>query len=147
MIWNVRFLQLAQHIAGWSKDRSTQVGCVVANTDRRILSVGYNGFPAGMDDEAEHRHVRPEKYMYTEHAERNAIYNATRSGVSLKGAILYSTLFPCADCARGIAQSGIAEVVVPNVPFREDWSKSFEVSQEIFRELDIIITEVFIESP
>ena len=73
-----RFMNLA-YVAEWSKDRSTKVGCVVIGPDREVRSMGYNGFPRGINDEIERRHARPDKY--TEHAERNAIYNAARVGV------------------------------------------------------------------
>ncbi|MBT3703387.1 MAG: CMP deaminase, partial [Alphaproteobacteria bacterium] len=74
--WDQRFLKLADEVATWSKDRSTQVGAVIVMKDRAPGPYGYNGFPRQIDDEAEERHNRPAKYKWTEHAERNAIYNA-----------------------------------------------------------------------
>ena len=124
--WHKRFYDLALHIASWSKDRSTKVGAVIVDCDKRILATGYNGFPSGCDDTKEERHQRPAKYMYTEHGERNAIYNAVKSGVRLQGATLYCTMFPCADCTRAIIQSGIKTIITP-VPNMElaAWKEHF----------------------
>ena len=108
--WNKRFIDLCNHIAQWSKDKSTKVGTVIVDSDKRILSVGYNGFPAGVDDDVETRHERPTKYMYIEHSERNAIFTASRIGVSLVDSTLYCNYFPCPDCTRAIIQSGIKTV-------------------------------------
>ena len=75
--WNSRFMDLARLVAGWSKDTSTKVGCVIIGPDKEIRSTGYNGFPRGVDDTIPAGHERPAKYDFTEHAERNAIYNAS----------------------------------------------------------------------
>ena len=136
--WDHRFLALAAHIAEWSKDRSTQVGAVVIGPKKEIRAVGYNGFPRGVNDEVEARHQRPTKYAYTEHAERNAIYNASYTGTSLDGCALYVTHFPCSDCARAIIQAGIAEVYVDrqklSADFLERWEHDMNISTEMFGE-------------
>lgn len=111
MTWNDKFINLANHIATWSKDESTKVGAVVVNNRNKILSVGYNGLPIGVNDNIEERHVRPEKYSWFEHAERNAIYSAAEEGISLKNSKMYCNYLPCPDCARAIIQSGITEVI------------------------------------
>ncbi len=136
--WHIRFIELAKHIASWSKDRSTKVGAVAIGPNREICSVGYNGFPRGVDDDIEERHERPAKYSWTEHSERNCIYNASRIGVSLDGCELYCTHFPCPDCARGIIQSGITTVFYPEDSsedargFRERSYESHKISLEMF---------------
>lgn len=107
--WCKRFLNLAYEIASWSKDTSTQVGCVIMNEDGMPLSFGYNGMPRGIEDDVEARHERPEKYFWFEHAERNAIYQCQ---TSLKGATAYVTHAPCSDCARAFIQSGIKAIVI-----------------------------------
>ncbi len=109
--WDLRWIQKAHEFADWSKDKSTKVGAVIVNQDNRLVSQGYNGFPGGVNDSIPYRYERPQKYMYTEHAERNAIYNAARMGTSTKDCTLYTQLFPCVDCARGIIQSGIIRLV------------------------------------
>jgi dCMP deaminase len=96
-----------------SKDPNTQVGACIVNTDHKIVGVGYNGFPIGVDDdeipwEREGEWLET-KYPYVCHAELNAILNAISS--SLKGCTLYVGLFPCNECAKAIIQSGIKEVV------------------------------------
>ncbi len=102
---------LAQHVAAWSRDRSRQVGCVIVDDRQVLVSVGWNGFPRGINDDIECRHDRPAKYRWTEHAERNAIYNAAAKGVSTFGCTIYLPWCPCTDCARAIIQSGISDVV------------------------------------
>jgi dCMP deaminase len=135
--WNKRFMDLAAHIAAWSKD-PTKVGAVIVDNERRVLSMGYNGFPSGCNDDILERHERPAKYMYTEHAERNAIYNAGKAGVKLKGSALYCTMFPCADCARAIIQSGISTVTVKKPDLANPvWSKHFEVAYEMMEEAGV----------
>jgi dCMP deaminase len=68
--WDLRFLELARHIAGWSKDPSTQVGCVVVGQDREIRSTGFNGFPRGIEDNEERLKDREQKYPLICHAKR-----------------------------------------------------------------------------
>jgi len=128
--WDQRFLQEAEHIASWSKDKSTKVGCIITDQENHIISTGYNGFPTGANDDIPERHERPEKYLYTEHAERNAIYTAARLGIRLKDAKLYLSngLCICIDCARAVIQSGISEVYIP-AP-----TKATEVGKRWFEE-------------
>ena len=136
--WHRRFLDLACYISTWSKDRSTQVGCVIVGPHNEIRSIGYNGFARGVDDDAEYRHVRPMKYLWAEHAERNAIYNAVRLGVPLVACRLYTPLFPCMDCARAIAQVGIDVVISPPPDFtNEVWGEHFKETVKLFRETNI----------
>lgn len=136
--WNNRFIELTKHISTWSKDKSTGTCAIIANKDNRIISIGYNGFPSGCNDEIEARHERPLKYLYTEHAERNAIYNAARVGVITNGCTMYLMWFPCADCARAIIQSGIIKLVCHkpdlNMP---KWGEHFKVGMEMLNEAGI----------
>ncbi len=67
--WDRRFIELARHIAGWSKDPSTKVGCVIVNSDRTIASIGYNGLPRGVIDTPERLGLRDAKLAMTLHAE------------------------------------------------------------------------------
>lgn len=133
-----RYLQLATTIAGWSKDPSTRVGCVIVGPHNEIRSVGYNGFPRsvrdGPTDNAE-RYVGELKYLWTEHAERNAIYNAARMGTALDGCALYCTHHPCAACARAVIQSGILLVVVPtSLDPTSRWFADWLVAREMLSE-------------
>lgn len=102
--------------------------------------MGYNGIPRGCDDGVESRYDRPTKYLYTEHAERNAIYHAARHGVSLKDCRIYVTLFPCADCARAIIQSGITKIIAPEPDTtHEVWGEHFKAAIEMMKEAKIKI--------
>jgi dCMP deaminase len=136
--WDQRFMRLAEHIGSWSKDRSTRVGCVIVGPDRIVRSIGYNGFPRGIDDYSEERHERPAKYKWTEHAERNAIYNAARIGVSIDGCTMYVPWFPCMDCARAIVQSGISTFVgyQPDLDHPQ-WGSDFRLALQLFDEAKI----------
>lgn len=116
MDWKEYYLGIAEQVKLKSKDRSTQIGAVVVGEGNEILSTGYNSFPRGLDDNVEERHQRPEKYLWTEHAERNAIYNAARIGITLKGSTIFLTSGPpCMDCARGIINAGIKTVYCKTV--------------------------------
>ena len=111
MEWNRYFFNIAEEVKKKSKDKNTQIGAVIVGKDKEIVSTGYNSFPRGIDDEKEDRQEKPEKYFWFEHAERNAIYNAARIGVSTKGCTIYLTCdIPCADCARGIINAGIIKI-------------------------------------
>jgi len=136
--WDRRFFDLANYISKWSKDRSTQVGAVIVDKNKVVLSMGYNGFCRGIDDNIEKYHNRPEKYKWTEHAERNAIYNAARQGSSLIGCTIYTSLYPCMDCARGIVQSGIVKVVSSYPDFdHPTWGGDFKCSRSLFIQSDV----------
>ncbi len=133
--WDGRFMRLALHVAEWSKDRSTKVGAVIAGQENEVRSIGYNGFPRNINDDEPSRHERPAKYSWTEHAERNAIYNAARIGVPLEGCRIYLPWFPCIDCARAIVQSGLKELIA----FKPDtdhpkWGEDFKLAISLFDE-------------
>ena len=142
--WDYRFLELAHFISSWSKDESTEVGCIITTPDRRIISTGYNGLPRQTNDSVvEHpeRHDRElDKYAWWEHAERNALYNAANLGASTKYASAYITLAPCADCARGLAQSGISYVFwdeFATEEYRQKGRLDTTISEDIFREAGV----------
>ena len=111
--WDEYFMGLAVLSAKRSKDPNTQVGACIVNSSNKIMSVGYNGFPVGCDDDVfpwERTGDELEtKYAYVCHAELNAILN--NRGANLEGCRIYVTLFPCNECAKAIIQSGIKEVV------------------------------------
>jgi len=112
--WDKRFMDMAKMVSTWSKDRSTGVGAVIVDDDKKIVSVGYNGFPRGIDDDVECRHESPEKHHWTIHAERSAILE---SDIPLKGMTMYCTFFTCSICAQEISQKGFKRVVAPE----PDW--------------------------
>ena len=136
--WDKRFLDLAHHIAAWSKDPSTKVGCVVVGADREIRSTGFNGFPRGICDDDERLNNREHKYPLICHAEENAIMHAARIGLSLKGCVAYVTWPPCTRCARSLIQAGVIEVVYPDgcqVP--ERWAVDFDMSTKMMAEAGV----------
>ncbi len=113
--WDEYFMGVALLTAQRSKDNSSQVGACIVSRENKILSMGYNGMPIGcLDDEMPwEREGAPleTKYMYVCHAELNAILNHASSTGSLRGARVYTTLFPCNECAKALIQSGISEVI------------------------------------
>ena len=138
-----RWLALADVIGSWSKDRSTKVGCVIVGAANQMLASGYNGFPRGVDDDVDARHERPAKYFWTEHAERNAIFNAARTGTALEGSVMYLPWFPCCDCARAIAQAGVAVLVArPHSVHEPRWGEQFAVSAQILDEAGVVVRTV-----
>lgn len=138
--WDELFIRQAMLIALKSKDPSTKVGCVIVGQDNAVLSMGFNGFPRGVQEVKTEitfdetgfaicessrlldRWDRPAKYLWIEHAERNAIYNAARHGIKISGAKAYFNFDPitgiCEGCARGLIQAGIVEIIGPNIPFK-----------------------------
>jgi len=141
--WDVRFVKLAMHIANWSKDPSTKVGCVVVGEDREIRSTGFNGFPRGIKDDEERLLDREQKYPLICHAEENAIMHAARIGVSLKGSTAYVTWPPCSRCARSLIQSGIKEIIYPTpgeIP--ERWIEDFNISNGMISEAGLIVRTI-----
>ena len=117
--WDGRFLGLAAHIAGWSKDPSTQVGCVIVGPDREDREL---------------------KYPLICHAEENAIMHAARIGISLKGCTVYVTWPPCTRCARSLIQAGVSEAVYPasaDVPKR--WTDDFVLASEMLSEAGVAL--------
>lgn len=107
--WTQYYMGMVHWTAMRSPDQSTKVGAVLVGPDRTILSCGYNGPVRGLDENSDLSSL--DKYDVTEHAERNAIYNAGRMGVKLIGSTLYTTAIPCINCARGVIQAGIKSVV------------------------------------
>jgi dCMP deaminase len=136
--WDQRYLALAKEVSTWSKDPSTKVGAVVVGGKKEVLAQGFNGFPRGIDDSDERYNDRETKYKLVVHAEMNAIYNATYSGVSLDGATLYIYGLPiCSECAKGIIQVGIKRVVVEQAKELGNWNESVELSKAMFGEANI----------
>lgn len=145
--WNTYFIKMLGPISSRSKDPNTQVGCVIAGPDNGIRSTGYNSFPRGVNDEIPERFERPEKYMWIEHGDRNAIYAAAKVGTPLDGCKMYLTGLPCMDCGRAIIQVGIVEVIYDG-DNQEKWEKTtpkyvpdFERVRTLLREANVKLTE------
>lgn len=139
-----KYLNIAKSVADLSKD-DTKVGAVLIGPNGEGGPWGYNGAPRGCSaDEDERKEGRPEKYYWFEHAERNAIYAAARTGFSTTGCSLVVTHFPCMDCARAIVQAGIKSVVVAPMTdaFKERWADHIERSYLLFEECGVSVEVV-----
>lgn len=110
--WDDLFMTMVYLIAMKSKDQNTHVGAMIVGPDNEIRSVGYNSFPRRINDDVPERQERPEKYFWFSHAERNALYNAAMVGIPVKGCRLYTNGVPCNDCAWGVINAGLSEVIV-----------------------------------
>ena len=113
--WDEFFMRVAVAASMRSKDPNTQVGACIAGVDNRILSVGYNGTPVGLDDDEFPWDASDDplldKHSYVIHAEANAILNYRGNLRDMAGGRVYVTLFPCQECAKMLVQAGIGEVV------------------------------------
>jgi dCMP deaminase len=138
--WTDYFLAMAHLVASKSKDTSTKVGCVVITEDKVVAATGYNGLPRGVEDKAE-RMERPAKYLWTSHAEENAVAQAARVGMKLKGGTAYVTHMPCSRCARTLIQAGIETMVVDrgttSMPQEE-----FDVAMQMFKEAGVDVAQI-----
>lgn len=140
--WDRHFIELAAFIAQrFSKDPSTKVGAVLVGSDRRIVSMGFNGFARNVREDIPDRHKRPIKYLFTAHAERNALDNADGP---VRGTTLYMNYqpIPCCHCTLGVIQNGIKEIVGPPIPFPGKgvhWQKELSLSMEMLQEAKIQI--------
>jgi len=162
MKWETHFMAMCHTVSQKSEDKSTKVGAVIVGPDHEIRSTGYNGLPRGaiglskfegpMSDVsynptqylridkkvAQERMERPLKYLWTEHAERNAIYNAARVGIPLKGCTIYiNGLPPCTDCARAIIQSGIIEVITIPIKVSSKWKENCDIAKAMLLECGV----------
>jgi dCMP deaminase len=136
--WDEYYLDICKMVSARSKDPNTQVGCVIAGPAHEIRSTGYNSLPRGIRDDVPERLERPTKYLWMEHAERNAIYNAARCGTPLEGCTLYVEIMPCMDCARAIVQAGIRQVVVSGARMSQYTSDYYD---EHFRNVEVLFQE------
>jgi len=137
--WDIRFMKLAHHVAGWSKDPSTKVGAVITS-GRKVLGLGYNGFPAGTDDSPTLYRDRAIKYPRVVHAEMNALLQSNRV-LSQGDMTLYATLFSCADCAGPIINFGVVRVVFPspNEEQKSRWGDSNEIARKMYLEAGVVV--------
>lgn len=130
--WDARFIELAEHVAGWSKGPRKRIGAAIVRPNRSIASLGYNGPPRGFDDERFLRMTREEQHAVVIHAEDNAIRQA-HNEEDLSACTLYvSPLLPCATCADLIVRSGIKRVVAYCGHISPDWRASAEEAERMF---------------
>lgn len=141
--WDVRFMKMAYLIAEWSSCyvEGRNIGAVIVK-DKRIMTTGYNGAPAGMRTCKERGECLRRKMgiesgtraevCYAIHAEQNAILQAAKLGISVDGATLYCTHQPCVICAKMIVNAGISRVV-----YREGYPDAF--AREMFEEGKVLL--------
>lgn len=145
--WDQRFLVIASHIAGWSKDPSTKVGALAVR-NRRILATGYNGLPAHVADSQERLQDRNMRLQMTVHAEANCIAYAARHGVSLAGSTFYVwPLMTCSQCAAQLIQADVAKIVVPSFPEPSRWQESFDAARLMFVEAGVPVYKISVTGP
>ncbi len=146
--WSGRILKMAKEIASWSKDQSTKVGAVITTPTGRPVSWGFNGMPIGIDDSIPERHLRPEKYKWFCHAERNALDLAPGD---VTGCVMFVTFCPCSGCAQSIIQRGISVVVIDE-NFSKDkmperWKDDMFVAMAMLREAGINVLTAYPDPP
>lgn len=134
--WDQRFLQLAAHVATWSKDPSTKVGAVLVGKDKRQVALGYNGFPPNVSDSHFRLRHRDVKLRYTIHAERNVLDNAAFPTAS---STLYVTHPPCCNCALSIISKGVSRVVSSPMSseFASRWGAEVFLTRDLLREAGV----------
>ena len=138
--WHTYFMDLAHKTASRSKDPTTKVGCIVTSKDKVVVASGYNGIPQGVADLPE-RMERPAKYLWTAHAEENAVALAARVGASLRGGYAYVTHHPCSRCARSLIQAGI-EVVYVGKGTTSMPAEEFTVAKQMFTEAGVYVLDM-----
>lgn len=147
--WDERFIKLTRQVATWSSCFKTdrQVGAIITR-DKRILTTGYNGAPAGLvscKEKGECMRVKlgipsgtRHELCYAVHAEQNAIIQAAKQGISLEGATLYCTHQPCSICAKMIINSGVKRVV-----FSDGYPDEF--SMKMFDESGLTVEKIVLD--
>jgi dCMP deaminase len=130
-------MRVAREVSSWSKDPSTQVGCVLVR-EKKVLSTGYNGFPKNISDDLNRLIDREQKYEITVHAEVNAVTAAALHGVSTEGATAYVTFNPCSRCAAVLINAGIASIFSDgSAAIPDRWLKNFILASKLLAEAGV----------
>jgi len=138
----LKFVAVAQTMAGFSKDTSTKVGAIAVDDDGLILASGFNGFPRGVYDDPSLYADKATKYPRIVHAEANCVAMAARHGIRLKDSnLIVTALYPCCDCAKLIIQAGIKRVYAPPMPEDSSWLYLADLSLSMFDEAGVIFEE------
>ena len=139
--WDEYFMSVASLSSLRSKDPRTKVGACIVNKRNHIVGVGYNGFPVGISDQEfpweRDGDFLDTKYPYVVHAEQNAILN-THAGAY--GCRIYTTNYPCHECAKYIIQAGITEVIYMLENGADENSKA--ASHRMFRAAGVDVRKV-----
>lgn len=139
--WDIRFCKLAKYVSKWSKDPKAKVGAVIMSKKGGDISIGYNGFPMGVEDSVDRLSDKEKKLELVVHAEMNALLAA---GSRANGSTLYVWGKPvCARCAGSIIQAGVKHVIAPNPSAEDDdsnWKGLGETATQMFYEAGLKIT-------
>ncbi len=145
MDWNEYFMRGVYWVASKSPDLKTHIGAIIVK-DNRIISTGYNGLATKILHKQE-RLERPQKYLWTVHAEENSIVTSARFGISTKECKIFTNALPCVFCCKSICQSGIKEVILHKqfhslheVAKRKEWLEHDEISKIMFQEADVKVS-------
>ena len=134
--WDELFMRMVYLISTKSRDPRTKIGAVLVK-DKRVISMGYNGFPGGVNDLPKRYNNREDKYKFVVHAEDNTILTASRFGICTVGTILYTNGIPCCECSKSIIQGGVKEIVThkqwPDMN-HSAWSESIKISKIMLNE-------------
>ena len=136
--WDYRFFRLAEEVATWSHDPRMKVGSVIIK-DKKVISTGYNGVPAGLSDWPELYQNRKYKLAHVIHAEHNAVLNAT---TDVRGGTIYSTFSPCQSCCLVIIQSQLARVVTPEPIEGTPWEESQYTAIALMESVGILVEAI-----
>jgi dCMP deaminase len=131
--WDDYFISLSLLVSCRSSCERLHVGCVIVDTENRIVSVGYNGFLSGAPHTSR---IREDHELSTVHAEQNAISYAAKSGISVNGCIVYITHYPCINCAKILCSSGIKKIY-----YHYDY-KNDDIVQCLLKDVNIPIKKV-----
>ena len=134
--WDDYFAAIALAVSLRSKDPNKRVGAVIVSADRVVLSTGYNWLPSGLKELPERFLEKREKLKWIAHAEANAVFNASRTGISLVGSTIYATTFPCSACAIAIVQAGVVRVFSRGMYWESD-PNGYHLASEIFADAGV----------
>lgn len=142
-IWDRRWLSLVTMASGWGAPGGPGVASAIVAPPDRLVSLGINGLPPGLAPQPERLAPEGDRAHWCEHSERAALYHALANGATVKGATVYSSMFPCADCMRGIILSGLARVVVPaEAQPSAAYRHSVGISQQMLAEAGLELSRI-----
>ena len=154
MNWDDYFLHLASQVLLKSKDPSTKVGAIITDDKHSIIATGFNGFPRSIEDTEDRLNNRDMKLKLVVHAEMNAVFNAARSGIALKGCTLYLAATdstglvwggpPCSRCSVEVIQTGINTIIsYPKKAVPSRWHEDLVLSESLLNEAGVDYREVY----
>lgn len=147
--WDDLYLEMVYLVASKSEDPRCHIGAVIVSENNELISIGYNGLPRGVRH-TQDKNIKPGKFYFFEHAERNAIYNALRNNISTINSKIYTNGTPCADCARAIIQTGIKNVIIDidwTTTSSKYWNDHFNATSILFSEAGVRIRYHKLEVP